>query len=135
LIQVVNAKLALIFHLGVVIEHTFYPETRLRLLRFGPKFLNDAGNANELYFVGIAHDRFIKQHFAWRVIMAVNEPWHDGHAASVNGLGTLAAPSFCLFICADGDEASIFHGKRLCIGHSGINRVHISVPHDKVGVP
>ena len=130
LIQVVNVELALVPHFSVVIELTFHPEPGLGLMGFRPKFLDDGGDADELYLVGVAYDHFIKQHLAGRVIMAVNETGHDGHTAGVNGFGTLAAPGFGLVVCADSDEASIFHRKRRCRRHLRIDGVYIGVEHD-----
>jgi len=86
------------------------------------------------YFVWIAHDHFMEQHVARRVIVTIDKTGDNGPRAGVNRLCAPPAPCFCLFVRANRKEPSIFHGKRLCGRHLGIDGKDVGVQHEDIAV-
>jgi hypothetical protein len=97
LIQVVNIEQAIVPHLGVIEEKAFDPCTRRCLGSFRAEFFDDTVDRHKFDHIGIADDDLVEQYVAGRVIVAVDEPGHDGHLIGVERLGPLA--NECLHLC------------------------------------
>ena len=133
LIQIVKVELAIIFHLGVVEKIPFHPSARRRLLRFRAQFVHDAGDSNELDHERIADQHFIEQGVARRVIVAIDEPWHDGHLLGVELLGSLPDERLHLRGASHRSEAPSLYCERLRPRRTGIHRVHLGVKDNQIG--
>ena len=104
LIEIVNADQAIVLHLGVVEEVPFHPCARWRLAGLGAELVHDARDGDELDNVGVADDYVVEQHVAGCVIVAVDEPGHDGHLPGVQRLRRFDRLDVCA--AADGGEAA-----------------------------
>ncbi len=90
LVEVVNVQLAIVLHFGVVEEEAFHPGAWRGLLRFCAQLLDDAADRHEFDHIRIADQDVVQQRLARRMIVAVDEPGHDGHLLGVEGLRLLA---------------------------------------------
>ena len=125
---------AVVLHLGVVEEIPFHPGARRRLAGFGAQLVDDAGDGHELDHVGIAHQHLVEQHIAGRVIVAVDEPGHDGHLLRIERLGSLAGERLDLGAAAHGGEPSALDRERLRLRRARIHRVDLGVEDHQIGV-
>jgi hypothetical protein len=130
----VHSQRALVFHLGVVEEVALDPRARRCLLGLRPELVDDARDRDELHLEGIADQDFVEQDVATRVVMAVGEAGHHGHAFRIDGAGVLAGQALDLGVRADGDEPAVLHGERFSLGDTRIDGVDVCVDDDEVGV-
>src|SRR3954467_11058327 len=90
LIKIPDTECALVFYLSVVKEESLNPHACRSFPRSGRQLGDDAGDGDELDVIRIAHENVIEKNCARRMIVRINEPWHDYHLLSVEGLSLLA---------------------------------------------
>jgi hypothetical protein len=134
LVQVVNVEQAIVFHLGVVEEIAFDPGARRCLGSFRAKFGDDTVNRHKLDHVGIADDDVVKQYVAGRMIVAVDEPGHDGHLFGVECLGPFAGERLHPCGGPHGGEPAGLDRERLHPRRAGIDCVDLGIEDKEISV-
>jgi hypothetical protein len=133
LVEIAEAQLALVLHLGVVEEIALHPRTSRRLLCLRAKLLDDAGDRDELDLERIADEHFVKEHFTAGVVMAIREAGHHRHTLRVDRARALAGEAFDLVVGAHGNESVVLHRECDGLRHARIDRVHVRVHDDEIG--
>src|SRR5438132_231136 len=126
---------ALVLHLGIVVEETFHPIAGRRFTRPGTQLLHDAIDGDELDFEWIAYQHFIKQPFAHRVIVEIDESRDDRHAASIVTLRTFADEGANLRRASHCDDPATFDGEGFSPGLVRREREYSGIGNDEVSVP
>ena len=129
-----NVEQAIVLHLGVVEEISFDPGARRCLAGSRAEFVDDAVDGHKLDHVGIADQDLVKQYVAGRMIVAVDEPGHDGHLFGVEGLGPLADQGLDVRGATHGGEPAGLDCERLRLRRAGIDRVDLGVEDDEIGI-
>src|ERR1700676_1252154 len=109
LIEVVNVELPFVLYLGVVEKIPFDPGARRRLVGSRTEFVNDAVDGHELDHVRISDQHLIEQYVARRMIVTVDETWHDRHLLGIQRLSSLADESLDVLGVPHCDEPAGLH--------------------------
>ena len=132
LVQVLHVQAARIFHLGVVEEVAVHPRAGWHLLGARLQLADDAEDAHELHFEGIADQHVVEQRFAAGVVVAVDEAGHDGESLGIEGLRAWAGQVPDVAGAAHGSEAAAGDGERLGAGGARVHGVDRGIDHDQV---
>jgi hypothetical protein len=93
-------------------KYPFHPGSRRRLAGFRAEFFDDAVDGHELDHVGIADQDLVEQDVAGGMIVAVDEPGHDGHLLGVERLGPFADQRLDVRGAPHGEESAALHRER-----------------------
>src|SRR5215510_12996953 len=104
LVEIAHIERAFVLEFGVVVKVSLHPHARGSLTRFCAEFLDDAGNGDEFDFEWIADEDFVEQRGAARVIVAIDEAWHDRHLLRVESLSAFADEPFDFGSASYSDE-------------------------------
>src|SRR5262249_22814244 len=128
-----DSERPLVLHFRVIEEIALDPVAGRRLPGAFPQLLNDAVDADELDFERIAHQHFVKQSGARRVVVAIDETGNDGGAARIPSLGTGTAQVPDVGAGAYGQEPAILDCECFGARLAGVHRDDSCVEHDEVG--
>src|SRR5262249_34915461 len=82
----------------------------------------------------IANKHLIEQDIPGSMVVAIDEPGHDGHLLSVDSLRSFTDERFYVFCVSNRDEAACFDSEGLRLRHARINCVYFGVENDEIGI-
>jgi hypothetical protein len=133
-VEIADVQLALVLHLGVVEEVALHPRASRRLLCLRAKLLDDAGDGDELDLERIADEHFVEEHVTAGLVMTIGEARHDRHLLRVDRPRIFAGQAFDLVVRPHGNEPAVLHRERDGLRHARIDRVHVRVHDDEIGI-
>ena len=112
-VKIVDVELPVVLHFRVVEKVPFDPGSGRRLRGLFAQLVNNAVDGDKLDDERIPHDGFVEKHVARRVVVAVDEARHDGHALCVHRTRAFAGESSHLAGRSHRDEFSIAYRESL----------------------
>ena len=134
LVQIINRQRPAILHLGIVVEKAFHPETGRCFRGFGLQLVDDGGDGDEFHLERIAHQGFIQQDVADRVIVAIDEARHHAGALQIDHSRAGTGQAFYR-IAAHRHDAPALDRHRRGGGQGIIHGDQPAIVQDRIGIP